>query len=121
MGWTALRDQRAWAWKAWPGLRHDVRQVYQADARGLDVVAVGVFSIHDAEGKPVGGGSAANFHLVEKDGGLLIDRLEIFSVSSNFTRLRQMLTKMPSGSEPSYQADPSSLIIKSLRMLLLVL
>ena len=94
----ALRDQRAWAWKAWPGLRHDVRQVYQADTKGLDVVAVGVFSTHDAEGKQVGGGSAANFHLVEKDGGLLIERLEIFSVRGNFNTLRRLLTGMTLGS-----------------------
>lgn len=89
MSWIALKDQRAWAWNAWPGLKHDVRKVYQADTKGLDVVAVGIFSTHDAEGNLVRGGSAANFHLVEKDGGLLIERLEIFSVSGNFTRLRQ--------------------------------
>ena len=84
MTWAALEEQRVWAWNAWPGLKHDVRQVYQADKKGLDVVAVGVFSTRDAEGTTVGGGSAANFHLVKKDGGLLIQRLEIFSVSGSF-------------------------------------
>lgn len=88
-----MREQRAWAWKTWPGMTHSVRRLYAADEKGLDLVVIGGYEINQADGNLVSGGSAANFQLMEKDGELLIHRLELFAVSNLYLRDREKLTK----------------------------
>ncbi|EXJ66807.1 uncharacterized protein A1O5_10002 [Cladophialophora psammophila CBS 110553] len=78
-GRKAIAEQRAWGWRTWPGLRHEIRQIYLGDREGLDIISLGKFTIVPADGKLREGGSAAHFKLVDKDGQLLIHHLEIFS------------------------------------------
>lgn len=62
-------------------MTHYIKGLYAADERGFDVIVLGGYTIFSAEGKSVSGPSAANYHFVQENGGLLIRRLEIYAVS----------------------------------------
>ena len=67
-------------------MAHSIKGIYAADKEGLDVVVIGGYEIEVNGGKLVAGGSAANYHLTRQSGGLLIQRLEVFSVSDFFKK-----------------------------------
>lgn len=62
-------------------MTHYISGIYGSDSQGLKVVVVGGYGAPVPGGKPITGPSAAVYELVDKEGELLIHRLEILSVS----------------------------------------
>lgn len=70
-----------WAWKTWPHMTHYINGIYGSDSEGLKVVVVGGYGAPVPDGKDVTGPSAAVYELIDQNGDLRIQRLEILSVS----------------------------------------
>jgi hypothetical protein len=62
-------------------MTHYINGIYGSDLEGLKVVVVGGYGAPVPNGKDVTGPSAAVYELVDHNGALLIQRLEILSVS----------------------------------------
>lgn len=61
-------------------MTHFVDGVYCSDPSGHHVIVKGGWAVPQADGSSVSGRSVACYDLVEKDGSLFIEKLEIYAV-----------------------------------------
>ena len=62
-------------------MTHYINGIYGADSQGLKIVVVGGYGCPVPGGETITGPSAACYELVDENGELFIQRLEILSVS----------------------------------------
>lgn len=80
---TELYAERRFVRKAWPGLRHRIQRIYVLPGReDYRLMVMGIYFIDDPKSGPsIQRNTVGEFHLVEEDGLLKIQRMEIYTVS----------------------------------------